>query len=122
MSFKKFFVTVLIFLLVVLAAFIVILCYKQKEKYADGTWVGVGSGRNGPIVVSVVTEKSVIKSAELVSMEESEYALPAITDILEQVVSKNSIKNLDAVSGATLTSNGTIEAIKDALSKARRNK
>ena len=55
-------------------------------------------------------------------MEESEYALPAITDILDQLVSKNGMKNLDAVSGATLTSNGTIEAIKDALTKAKKKK
>lgn len=108
-------------LYVVLAAFGIFAIVRSTKKvaYADGTWSGTGNGRNGPIDVSLVIEDGRIMSASLVSMQESEYALPAVNEILRQVVQNNSADSYDAVSGATITSKGTIQAARDALSKAK---
>ncbi len=114
---KTFLVLVILFVVAATLAIALILNAK-KTKYADGTWVGQGAGRNGPIEVSLVIKNGKIQSAELVSMQESEYAVPAVTEILRQVVENNGAESYDAVSGATLSSKGTVQAARNALSKA----
>ena len=83
-----------------------------------GTFVGTGKGNNGSMKVEVtfadgkITEVTVKEHGETTGICE-----PAIERIPEQVV-KNQTVLVDTVSGATNTSNGIVEAVKDCISQA----
>jgi fumarate reductase flavoprotein subunit len=90
----------------------------KAPSLADGTWTGTGDGRNGQIAVSVTTSGGKIVDAKILSEEETDFAKPAAQTIIAQAVKKGSAVKLDTVSGATLTSNGTIAALQAALAAA----
>lgn len=90
-----------------------------KSSFKDGTYPGTGKGNNGDIGVSVEVKDGKISSVDVLSHEETEaIADPAIKQITESIVEKNSTK-VDIVSGATNTSNGIIEAVNKALEGAK---
>ena len=83
--------------------------------YTDGTFEGTGKGLMGDIKVSVVVKGG--KIAEVVVLEHTETAGvsdPAIEQIPAAIV-ENQTADVDVVSNATFTSNGIIEAVKNAL-------
>ena len=86
-----------------------------KGSFTDGTYTGEGQGNNGPIKVEVIvkdgsiTEINVLEQAETANI----YAGAAEQFIPELIRTQN--LDLDAVSGATNSSNGIREAVKDAL-------
>ena len=93
-------------------------CKKPLAPLNDGTYTGSGAGRNGDITVSVTVSGGVITDAQLVSESETpEIAAAAEASLLSQFLQKGSTKDLDAVTGATITSNAFIEALSKALSK-----
>ena len=85
---------------------------------ADGALTGEGSGFGGPITVEVTMDGDDITSVTIVSNSET----PSIAgDALEQIpaaIVEADTADVDIVAGATYTSNGIINAVKDALSKA----
>lgn len=83
----------------------------------DGTYLGVSKGYGGDIKVKVTIENSKIKNIEVVSHSETPKYYENGSKIIEAILKENST-NVDAISGATLTSNGIKNAVKDALSKA----
>lgn len=90
----------------------------KSLSFKEGTYTGSGNGRNGEIKVSVVLTKDKIQSVEVTEQTETkEIAESALNKIPEEIVSSQSLA-VDTVSGATLTSNGIIEAVKDALQQA----
>lgn len=88
--------------------------------YKDGSYKGSGEGFGGEIIVEVTIEKDYIKEAKIISKknETPEYISQA-EKILDDVVSKQTIK-VDVVSGATLSSNGILAALDDAMNKAKK--
>jgi len=87
--------------------------------YKDGTYEGEGKGFGGTIRVSVTVSGGKITRVEVLAHSET----PGISDkAIEQIpaaiVSAQSA-DVDAVSGATFTSNGIKDAVVDALSRAR---
>lgn len=88
--------------------------------YKDGSYKGSGEGFGGKIIVEVILEKDYIKEAKIISKknETPEYISQA-EKLLDDVVSKQTIK-VDAVSGATLSSNGILAALDDAMNKAKK--
>lgn len=85
------------------------------EEIPDGIYEGTGMGRNGPIKVTVELRNGKITSVSVVEHEETpRYAAMAIPDIPNAIVLQQRL-NVDAVSGATLTSNGIVEAVNNAL-------
>lgn len=90
----------------------------KAAKWNDGTFYGTGNGHGGPIKAEVVIEKGKITKVEAVEHQET----PGIGDaalgkISEEVITSQTAE-VDSVSGATITSQGFIEAINDALSQA----
>ncbi|BES64395.1 urocanate reductase [Gottschalkiaceae bacterium SANA] len=84
----------------------------------EGTFTGNGEGKNGDIEVEVTIAGGVITEAKVLSSGDTEgISDAAITQVIAAVVANNST-NVEAVSGASLTSYGLLEAIRDALSKA----
>jgi fumarate reductase flavoprotein subunit len=86
--------------------------------YADGVWNGSGNGRNGPIEISITLKDQKIVAADIISEKETDFAKPAIRNVLDQAVSKGTMNSFDAVSGATISSKATFEAVRNALDSA----
>lgn len=91
----------------------------SKGQYKDGTYTGSGSGFGGTTKISVTVSNGKIVSISTISDEDtSKYYNRAIGTITNSVISKQSA-SVDTVSGATYSSNGIIEAIRNALNKAK---
>ena len=91
-------------------------CEKKEPLLRDGTFIGKSDGRNGPIEVAVTIKNGKIVDAEVIKDFES----PNIADIAKQTIisqflEEGSTATLDAVSGATITSNALFDAIDEAL-------
>ena len=84
-----------------------------------GTYEGTGKGRNGDIVVAVtLDDDAVITNIEVKEQQETEGVGDIAFDpMISQMVENNSIA-VDAVATATLTSNGLLEAVRNALTAA----
>ncbi|MDL2217795.1 FAD-dependent oxidoreductase [Christensenellaceae bacterium OttesenSCG-928-M15] len=84
----------------------------------NGTFEGSGYGMQGPISVQVEVVNSAISNVTLLENKETpEVAVVAIERIPRQIVEHQSL-GIDAVTGATLTSNGILNAVADALKSA----
>lgn len=115
---KRFISTLSVYCVAVIAALVLILNFTKAPALQDGVWAGTGNGRNGDIQVSVTVKGGKIIAGKVVSEDETDFAKPAAQEIIDQAVVNGHIKSYDAVSGATITSNGTAEAIKNALARA----
>jgi uncharacterized protein with FMN-binding domain len=83
--------------------------------YTDGTYTGTGKGFRGNTKVTVTVEKGIISDITVDSCkDDDEFFSRAENSIISAVIRSQST-NVDAVSGATFSSNGLIEAIKNAL-------
>lgn len=83
--------------------------------FTDGTYTGSANGNNGPIEVSVTVENGNITDVTIVSHEETAgISDPALEDIPKAIVEQQSTQ-VDAVAGATMTSNGIMAAVENAL-------
>lgn len=86
--------------------------------YKAGTYTGEGTGNNGSIKVEVTFDDNAITSVKV--LEHSETAGlsdPAIERIPAKIVDGQTL-SVDAVSGATKTSDGILEAVADCVSQA----
>ena len=81
----------------------------------DGTYTGTGKGRNGDIDVTVTVSGSKVTDITITSsMEDRQYFDRAQAGIISSVLEKQSL-NVSTISGATMSSNGILEAIASAL-------
>jgi NapH/MauN family ferredoxin-type protein len=89
-------------------------------KYKDGTYTGTGTGfRGGTTEMSVTIAGGKITKVETVSSQDTErFYSYAENSMTSEIVSAQST-SVDTVSGATYSSRGIIEAVKNALSKAK---
>ena len=87
----------------------------QSPSQGAQTLTGTGEGFGGPLTVSVTVDGDTITAVEVTSHNETEnVAGAALTDIPAAIVEANSA-DVDAVSGATITSNAIMYAVKNAL-------
>lgn len=101
-------------LILVLISLTVVLVGCGGETYEDGEHTGQAEGFE-PMEVLVTVEDGEISSVEITEENETdEYASEAFEKIPDLIVEKNST-DVDAISGATLTSQGIIDAVNDAL-------
>ena len=89
-----------------------------QDGYVDGTYTGSGTGFGGTITVQVTVSNHQIASINIVdaSSETATYFANA-QGVISKILASQS-PNVDAVSGATYSSNGIIQAVQNALSKA----
>lgn len=85
--------------------------------YVDGTYFGAGEGYVGTTQVAVTVTDGRIRSVIVISSEDDKAYVEDAKALLPQVVDSQRT-NLDAVSGATYTSDAILAAIRDALSTA----
>lgn len=109
----------------------VIKCYRQYEaiagedsaaappQYQDGVFNGEANGYNGVIKVSVTVANGSIARIDVLESHDSQAIQSMLlAGLIPEVLKNNSTAGVDAVSGATSSSQSMLEAIADALNKA----
>jgi len=90
-----------------------------SSRYKDGTYTGTGSGFRGALTTVTVT----IKNGKITDITTASYGDDApfydraFSTVTSEIISSQSA-GVDAVSGATYSSNGIMTAVADALSRA----
>ncbi len=85
--------------------------------YTPGTYVGEGESIGGKIVVEVTVDETSILSIEFTEFNDSEFSYEARDTLVENIIAANSAQ-VDAVTGASETSEGVITAVQMALDQA----
>ncbi|MDO4741163.1 MAG: flavocytochrome c, partial [Eubacteriales bacterium] len=83
---------------------------------ADGTFTGEGAGKGGLIKVEVTVENGELAAVKVLEHGETPGFADALDTVGAAMVATNQV-NVDIVTGATLSSNGLIAAVTDALTK-----
>ncbi|MBR1865842.1 MAG: FMN-binding protein, partial [Lachnospiraceae bacterium] len=89
----------------------------QNVTYKDGTYYGTGTGFGGPLKVKVVVTDGKITDIQVIESADDQEYIKAASALLKDIIRTQST-NVDTVSGATYSSKGLIEAVKDALKDA----
>lgn len=85
---------------------------------APVTTQGTGVGKHGDVTVAVTFDSGKIKDIKIVKQQENPVlAVKVFTDLKQHVIDTNSVQ-LDAISGATFSSKGFLDAVADAAKKA----
>lgn len=90
-----------------------------QGNFKDGVYEGTGKGNNGDIKVEVTVEGGNITSVVLKEHGETEGIYEAAEKTVTADIIKKQSAEVDAVSGATNTSNGIMEAVANALADAK---
>lgn len=97
----------------ILLMFTLLFTGASAEVY-EGT--GLGYDKDG-IVLDVEITNNKIVDVKVKRAKESEFATPAIQEIAKKVIATQSL-DVDGISGATITSEGTKEALEEAVKKS----
>ena len=91
-----------------------------SSTYKDGTYQGSGTGfRGGTTTVSVIVKSGRITDVQVLSyQDDAQFFIRAESTVINQIISSQSSK-VNAVSGATYSSNGIMSAVSGALSQAK---
>lgn len=90
---------------------------EENAKYKDGTYYGSGTGFAGKITVKVVIENGRIASITIMDTKDGDSFIKSASGVIKSIIDGQST-NVDVVSGATYSSSGIIEAVRDALKQA----
>ena len=92
----------------------------EEQIYKDGTYTGTGKGYSGTITLTAKIKKGVIKSLDVEHTDTPMFFKKA-WDVLEnEIIQNQSVDGIDTVSGATYSSKGIINAMKDILKQAEK--
>jgi len=86
--------------------------------YNDGMYTGTGSGFNGDITVSVTVSDGNISAIDVTDQKETPAYWKEAEQIIPDIISANGTEGVDAVSGATFSSEGIKKAVDNALAKS----
>lgn len=87
--------------------------------YNEGVYYGTAEGYNGDITVAIVIQENTLKAVLVIGEEDDDTFFNRAMDVVTQMMKKQSTE-VDTVSGATYSSKGLIQAVKNALEEARR--
>ena len=87
--------------------------------YNEGVYYGTAEGYNGDITVAIVIQENTLKAVLVIGEEDDDTFFNRAMDVVAQMMKKQSTE-VDTVSGATYSSKGLIQAVKNALEEARR--
>ena len=87
--------------------------------YKEGIYYGTAEGYSGDVSVAVVIQDQTIKAVLVTETSDDEAFFSRAMDVVKNVVKKQNTK-VDTVSGATYSSEGLLNAIKNALAQAEK--
>lgn len=88
------------------------------KKIKNGKYLGEGKGMYGPIKVEVDIKASQIKAVEIIEHSDTQGIADAGVTQLPEAIVEAQAYDVDVISGASVTSEGIKEAVKDALQQA----
>lgn len=94
---------------------------KKDLSFKAGTYTGAGDGRNGKVKVEVEFTDSSIKSVKVIEHGETEGIADAPIEKIPEKIVKNQTLAIDAISGATMTGDGILQAVEDCVAQAGGN-
>ncbi len=103
-------------LLFCLGLFLLVACSSGFGK--DGTYEGEAKGANGPIKVEVTVKKDKIEDIKITENSETDGVSNLALKQIPEAIIKSQGLDVDAVSGASSTSNAVVDAVKSALEKS----
>ena len=89
----------------------------EPAAYRDGVYTGTGTGFGGQMTVQVTVSGGKIADIQVLSSKDDSPYLQNACALLQNIIASQST-NVDAVSGATYSSAGLIEAVRNALANA----
>ena len=102
----------------ILVIFLLFSC--SNDAYKPGIYEGTGKGKFGEIKVEVlISTKHTISQINILEHADTPGISDEVFEVLPRLVIKENSTEVDAISGATETSNGVLQAIKNALEKAK---
>ena len=93
---------------------------EDAAAYKDGTYYGSGTGFGGPLKVMVEISGGKIASIQIVENSDGSDYISKAASLINSIITTQST-NVDTVSGATYSSVGIIQAVRDALGQAAVN-
>ncbi|MDO5522109.1 MAG: FMN-binding protein [bacterium] len=87
----------------------------EKTELKDGTFEGTGKGLQGDIKVSVTVEGGKISKIDILEQKETEAIFATAKDAIPAAIIEKQSTEVDAVANATMSSNGIMEAVANAL-------
>ena len=90
---------------------------EDASSYKDGTYYGTGTGFGGTLKVQVDISGGKIAAIQILENNDGSEYISKASSIINAIISSQST-NVDTVSGATYSSVGIIQAVRDALSQA----
>ncbi len=90
---------------------------EDASAYKDGTYYGTGTGFGGTLKVQVDISGGKIAAIQILENNDGSEYISKASSIINAIISSQST-NVDTVSGATYSSVGIIQAVRDALSQA----
>ena len=90
----------------------------QAEGFQAGTYTATGKGRNGDVTVDVTFSADAIEKVEVVAHQETQGICEAPIEKIPQEIVENQSLAVDAVAGATLTSQAILDAVTQAVEMA----
>lgn len=88
------------------------------NSYTSGTYTGTGYGMKGKILLDVTFTQDSIDSISVKSMSETAYLSDKAFERIPAAIVENQSLDIDTVSGATMSSNGILNAVADAVTQA----
>ena len=104
-----------VLLLSILSILLLFGCATAKK---SGKFEGVGNGKHGEIKVAVTITDEKITNIEVVEQGENKGLSDSVYDELKEAIIAQNSADVDIVSGASATSEGYLEAVKDAIKKS----
>lgn len=92
-------------------------CQPTAVSSNGGTFIGEAKGHNGAIKVEVTIDNEEIKDIQVLEQQESDFTKNVFEQLPKAMIEANSA-DVDIVTGATVTSNALIAAVKDAVTKS----
>lgn len=89
-----------------------------ESTWQDGMYEGVGTGFGGRIIVNVTVKQGSIEEIQIIEAKGEDTAYLDNAKKIIQTMYKNQTAEVDVASGATYSSNGIIEAVRNALEEA----
>lgn len=93
---------------------------EDAAAYKDGTYYGSGTGFGGPLKVMVEISGGKIAFIQIVENSDGSDYISKAASLIDSIITTQST-NVDTVSGATYSSVGIIQAVRDALGQAAVN-
>ena len=88
--------------------------------YKEGIYYGTAEGYSGDVSVAVVIQEKTIKAILITENSDDEAFFNRAMDVVKKVIKTQKTDDVDTVSGATYSSKGLLNAIKNALKQAEK--